>query len=158
MHIALLDHHTRAIAAAIHRMQMRAYRQEAKLIGAADFPPLRVTVDDLMASNEAFYGALLDGQLRGVISSEEEGGRVRISSLVIAPDMQRQGIGIVLVRYVLGRCKGKDIWVTTAVLKTSNAISVAQRLPKVWNSNSTNGLKARPIPSPSRPVLPQAGG
>jgi len=114
--IVELNHRARVVATAIHHLQIVAYRQEAALIGATDFPPLRVTIDDLLASNETFCGALLDGQLCGVIGFEEEGTSTQISSLVIAPDMQRRGTGIALVRHVLGRCKGKDVRVTTAAL------------------------------------------
>ena len=59
------------MASRIHAVQMEAYRQEASLLGVREFPPLDRTVQDVMASSDAFFGAFDGEELLGVISLEQ---------------------------------------------------------------------------------------
>jgi hypothetical protein len=52
-----VDHTSPAIASQIHRVQMLACAQEARLLGAVDFPPLRRTVEDIRTCDEEFFAA-----------------------------------------------------------------------------------------------------
>lgn len=105
------------VAWAIHTVQMAAYAKEAKLLEALHFPPLQRTVVDIQSSPDRFFGAILDGAIVGVLSleSDEETESVDITSLVVAPKHQRQGIGKFLLSTVLADYKNTEITVSTAV-------------------------------------------
>jgi ribosomal protein S18 acetylase RimI-like enzyme len=107
-----------ALARAIYSVRQLAYMQEAELIGAHDFPPLAVTPDDLMTSQNQFLGAFQKTQLLGVLSLEESPAlqRTMISSLVVLPSAQRRGIGRALVQKALALTAPRPLWVQTALL------------------------------------------
>jgi GNAT superfamily N-acetyltransferase len=88
---------------AIHAVQMLAYRQEALLLGAQDFPPLRSTLDDLVQSGQQFWVARIATQTVGAMGVEvdAQAQTVCISSLVVHPQAQRRGIGLALLEAAL---------------------------------------------------------
>jgi len=107
-----------ALAGEIYSVRQQAYTQEAKLIGARDFPPLTVTTEDLMSSQNEFLGAFEKTRLLGVLSIEVSPTpqRSMISSLVVLPSAQRQGVGRALVREALALRGSRPLWVQTALL------------------------------------------
>ena len=107
-----------AVAGAIYSVRQQAYTQEAELIGARDFPPLAVTTEDLMSSQNDFLGAFLKTRLLGVLSIEVSPTlqRSMISSLVVLPSAQRQGVGRALVHEALALTGSRPLWVQTALL------------------------------------------
>jgi ribosomal protein S18 acetylase RimI-like enzyme len=111
-----LNHRERAVAEGIHTVQMAAYAQEARLLGAKHFPPLERTVEDIQASDEAFFGVLEDRQIIGALSvwPDEEPGAMNISSLVVAPHRQHQGIGRLLLTAALEQWRHAVLTVSTA--------------------------------------------
>lgn len=115
--IHALNHRERHTAECIHAIQLAAYTQEAKLLGAADFPPLRRSVADIQASAEQFFGAYLSEALVGAVAVEpaETFGELCISSLVVAPAAQRSGVGSALLRELLRRFPAQALIVSTGV-------------------------------------------
>ncbi len=101
--VCRVNHTLPSIAAEIHSVQTRAYTQEAALLGAVNFPPLRRTVDDVRTSLEEFLVAYHGDLTVGVIGFQSEPAcqAINISSLVVAPPYQRQGIARRLVAEVL---------------------------------------------------------
>ena len=110
-----VDHRSAASAEQIHRVQMLAYAQEAQLLGAIDFPPLRTTVDDIRTCEEDFFAAIMDDELVGAVSvqPDSEGLGTNIASLVVLPSFQRRGIGRSLMAEVLSRYGGEILTVQT---------------------------------------------
>jgi ribosomal protein S18 acetylase RimI-like enzyme len=108
-HIELVDHRAPAIARQLHAVQMSAYAQEARLLGAVYFPPLECTVEDLQNSDEEFLAAFVGGEIVGATSTrpDEEGMGTNISSLVVAPQFQRRGIARGLLAAVLAAHGGE---------------------------------------------------
>jgi ribosomal protein S18 acetylase RimI-like enzyme len=95
LRIEAVDHAALPTARQLHAVQMRAYAQEAVLLGATFFPPLERTVEDVMTCTEAFVAAFAGDAIVGAISMEPdgEGLGMNIASLVVEPRFQRQGIG-----------------------------------------------------------------
>jgi GNAT superfamily N-acetyltransferase len=120
-----LNHRERAVAEGIHAVQMAAYAQEARLLGAKHFPPLERTVEDIQASDEAFFGVLEEGRIIGALSvwPDEEPGAMNISSLVVAPHRQHQGIGRLLLAAALEQWRHVVLTVST-VAKNAPALSL----------------------------------
>jgi ribosomal protein S18 acetylase RimI-like enzyme len=99
----------------------RAYRVEADLVGIDDFPPLRVSLDDLESRPGAFYAIVQKQRPVGAIEVEEISADARrISSLVVDPDWFRRGIGRRLVKFVLESAPAR-VQVSTS---TANAPAV----------------------------------
>ncbi|STQ89136.1 GNAT family N-acetyltransferase [Iodobacter fluviatilis] len=96
----------------IHAVQMAAYAQESELIGAKHFPPLNTTLDDILRSNEHFFGITDEGELRAVISLYE----MNICSLVVAPNHQRKGLATCLLKFAIEQ--GHELTVMTSVKNT----------------------------------------
>jgi ribosomal protein S18 acetylase RimI-like enzyme len=98
-----VDHGSESVAREIHAVQMSAYTQEAALLGAVDFPPLRCTAQDTRTSREEFLAAYHGQHLVGSVSTQSVLGRSgkSIYSLVVAPAFQRQGIARQLMSEVL---------------------------------------------------------
>jgi ribosomal protein S18 acetylase RimI-like enzyme len=113
--VQLLNHREPAVAEAIHVIQMAAYAQEASLLGAKEFPPLDRIVRDIQSSSEQFFGALTGSLIVGALGLESlsDADGVNISSLVVLPSWQRQGIGRLLLSAVLAELEGREIHVST---------------------------------------------
>ena len=110
-----VNHSSLDTARQIQRVQMLAYAQEAKLLGAIDFPPLRRTVEDIRACREEFFAAMMGGELVGAISvwPDPEGMGMNIASLVVAPAFQRRGVARQLLAEVLRRYGAGSLTVQT---------------------------------------------
>jgi ribosomal protein S18 acetylase RimI-like enzyme len=93
--ICKLQHQDLAIAESIHRVQMLAYAQEARLIGVLSFPPLEQTATDIVHSRDNYHGAFVDQALVGALGLCQDHilGSWTISSLVVHPEHQGHGIG-----------------------------------------------------------------
>ena len=115
--IELVDHRLLPIVRQLHAVQMSAYAQEARLLGAIYFPPLECTVEDVQASAEEFLAAFVGDEIVGAISVDlGEGDKsVNVASLVVAPQFQRRGIGKALMAAVLAAHGGKQLTVQTGV-------------------------------------------
>lgn len=115
MRVEAVDHRLEQVARQLHSVQMRAYAQEAALLGAVWFPPLDRTVDDVRNSAETFVAAVDAGVIVGAISTEPDpqAGAVQVSSLVVDPDFQRRGIGRGLLQAVLEAHGQGDLTVQT---------------------------------------------
>ncbi|MFC5530840.1 GNAT family N-acetyltransferase [Cohnella yongneupensis] len=109
-------------------LQHAAYRVEASLIGVAELPPLRDTIESLRASNERFYGLReADGELVGVISYEiGREGRHAICRLMVSPPFFRQGIGSSLLHGLL-RCFPSVRWSVTAEIRNLPALALYEK-------------------------------
>jgi ribosomal protein S18 acetylase RimI-like enzyme len=120
-----LNHHERAVAEGIHSVQMDAYAQEARLLDASYFPPLERTVEDIQRSDELFLGVVEDGEVIGVISMapDEEPGAMNITSLVVAPNRQHQGMGRLLLAAALEECQHAVLTVSTGA-KNARALAL----------------------------------
>lgn len=116
--VELLDQRDRSVAKRIHAIQMAAYEQEALLIGAIGFPPLRRTVANVRQSTDRFFGAYFGLVLAGVVSVciQEEEDETNISSLVVSPEFQRRGIGRALVTEVISQFKDQTVTVSSGAL------------------------------------------
>ena len=118
--IELLDHGDPTFAKAIHRVQMAAYAQEARLLGAKPFPPLQRTPASIRSSQEHFWGAFLGKVLVGSLGLEAgaQPNEINISSLVVTPECQRRGIARRLLARALEDCEGRAVTVSTAASNT----------------------------------------
>lgn len=123
--IEVVDHRMPATARQLHTVQMLAYAQEARLLGALYFPPLERTVEDLRTSPEEFLAAFVGDEIVGAVSvwPDEEGMGTNIASLVVAPEFQRRGIGRSLMAAVLAVHAGGELTVQTGA-KNSPALAL----------------------------------
>lgn len=123
-----INHRERAVAERIHAVQIAAYSQEAKLLGAESFPPLQRTIADIEGTNERFFGAFLDGTLVGVIALEGDpsSAAMVISSLVVLPAFQRLGVGHSLLSTVVNKFPSQGLTVSTGLQNTPAMALYAQ--------------------------------
>ncbi|ABC31051.1 Histone acetyltransferase HPA2/related acetyltransferase [Hahella chejuensis KCTC 2396] len=138
--------HTQAdIARELYELFQSAYRVEAKLIGVEQFPPLRRTAADIMRSSTQFLGYRQVSRLVAAVEIERQGEWLSIHSLVVVPDMFRQGFANGLLEYVFtqshqfGRAKG--VKVSTAAVNAP-AISLYERFGfrKVGENRTPEGI------------------
>ena len=111
-----LDHHDDSIVSKIHAVFQQAYRKEAELIGALDFPPLKRTLRDLKATHALFFGCWKDDELSAVTEITSQGSELSIDGLVVDPSHFRKGLASEMLRFVLDSLEWK-----TAVVETAEA-------------------------------------
>lgn len=80
-------------------VQRAAFVSEAAIYGSVDMPPLTQTLSELEAELRAESGftARIDGRLVGAIRFVEQDDVLLIGRIAIAPDMQGEGIGRMLL-------------------------------------------------------------
>lgn len=81
-------------------VQRAAFVSEAAIYGSVDMPPLTQTLAELEAElrSESGFVARIDGRLVGAIRFVERDGLLLIGRIAIAPDMQGEGIGRMLLQ------------------------------------------------------------
>lgn len=113
--IRLIDNTDPAIAADILRVQIPAYRVEARLMNFDGIPPLQDTAESIQASKETFLGYYAaNDELAGFLSYEEEHTGYTICRLVVHPDHFRKGIGKSLLHQFMSETgKSQKVTVST---------------------------------------------
>jgi len=89
-------------AAAILDLQRRAYQSEAKLYNDWNIPPLRQTIEELVAEFEThlLLKAVSHDGLVGSVRARRDMETIQIGRLIVEPSVQRQGIGSRLLQAV----------------------------------------------------------
>jgi GNAT superfamily N-acetyltransferase len=90
--IELLDHRVRDVASRIHALFQRAYAVEARLVGAAVFPPLQRKASAIQTTRGHFLGSWIGSDLVSVLEYTDSGRHVSIDSLVVDPHYFRRGL------------------------------------------------------------------
>ena len=96
-----LNNQNKHVATEMRKVFQASYAIEAELLGAADFPPLKRTMEDYMSCDNSFLGYFKDQELAGAIELDRGEEVIHIQSLVVHPKFFRQGIGRKLVEHVL---------------------------------------------------------
>jgi len=127
--IRLIDNTDPVNAAHLLRVQLPAYRVEARLIKFDGIPPLRDTVDTIQVCGETFLGYYeADGELAGFLSFEEDTPGYTICRLVVHPDHFRKGIAHSLIQHFLSEvCPLQKVAVSTGA-KNEPALRLYQKL------------------------------
>lgn len=103
------------MAEEIRRVLQASYREEARLLGIDDFPPLRRSLAEIRGSSTLFFGARQGDELVAVAEVDPGGGPgVHIDSLVVHPSAFRLGVGSRLLDDLLDRWAAGPITVSTA--------------------------------------------
>ena len=150
-----LNHRDIAVAQQIHAVLMLAYAQEAQLLRVKHFAPLERTPADVQADNEHYLGALRGEAIVGIVSfaPDEEPGQFLISSLVVHPGHQRQGIATALMREALRLGDGEAFAVSTGA-NNSPAIALYRGLGFIEYRFGTIGPESLPLVKLRRRVRP----
>jgi ribosomal protein S18 acetylase RimI-like enzyme len=129
VHIVPIDVRKPDDAEEIWALQHPAYRAEAALIGVADLPPLRDTVESLRRSQETFVGCrLADGELIGAISYERSSEiEFEVCRLMVHPAYFRQGIGSLLLSNILASAPHSVAWTVTAEIRNFPALLLYEK-------------------------------
>ena len=126
--IERLDPREPGRAEEIRALLVAAYRIEAELLAAADFPPLRRAAEQIAASEALFLGSRLDGRLAAVAEIELDGeDHAHVASFAVLPELFRRGLGRGLLEAVLARCAGRRTTVSTGA-RNAPAIALYQAL------------------------------
>ncbi|MEU4016444.1 GNAT family N-acetyltransferase [Microbacterium sp. NPDC028030] len=88
-----------ADAGEVLTVQRAAFVSEAKIYGSVDMPPLTQTLTELQAElrSESGLAARIDGRLVGAIRFVEKDDMLLIGRIAIAPDVQGEGVGRMLL-------------------------------------------------------------
>ena len=95
--VAAIDIRDTSIARAIHALQQRAYRVEARRIGFADLPPLRESLAELADSAETFLAAYDGGEIIGALAYSSHGEEAQVCRLMVEPARFGEGIASLLL-------------------------------------------------------------
>jgi ribosomal protein S18 acetylase RimI-like enzyme len=155
--IVPLDHHDLAVAEQIRAVHALAYAQEARLLQVNDFPPLRRTAEDIQSSEECYLGALQDGAIVGALSvaPDDEPGQVLVTSLVVHPDHQRNGIARSLM-LELFRLGNRDVFAVCTAAANVPAIALYRGLGFTEYRFGTIGPEALPLVKLRRAPCPNS--
>jgi ribosomal protein S18 acetylase RimI-like enzyme len=104
------------VARQLHNLMQAAYKVEAQILKADDFPPLRRTMQKLSTAQSRFFGIRENGNLHAAIELVVLHADVYIDALVVAPAQFRKGLGSALLQHVLGLYPDK-----TFIVQTGNA-------------------------------------
>lgn len=131
-----------ALAPVLLDVQHAAYACEADLIDDDRIPPLHETVEDLCDAALLWHAGFVGGELAGAIGWTTTTDEIDIDRLIVAPPMQRRGVGSTLVRDLIRAETAKSIVVSTASLNAP-AIALYQGLGfhQVGNDEVVPGLR-----------------
>lgn len=113
--ISKLENSDENVASQIFTIFQNAYKIEAQLIGAINFPPLSRGLGDIVDSQTLFYGFYEKECLAAIIEVKADGMYLDIDSLTVEPHHFRKGLASKLITYVLGSFEFTKAIVETAV-------------------------------------------
>ena len=106
----------------ILQLQYLSYQSEAALFGSRDIPPLKQTLDEVIA--EYKNGIVLkmtdDDVIVGSIRAKERNGTVYIGKLMVHPDYRRNGYGTKLLTEIEKYFPNKRYELFTSTRSTGN--------------------------------------
>ncbi|WP_299256318.1 GNAT family N-acetyltransferase [uncultured Aquimarina sp.] len=115
-----------------------AYKIEAELLNATDFPPLKRPLEKYINSNTEFFGYLKDRELAGVIEVEHNSKFTDIHSLVVNPSFFRKGIARKLMEFVFDTFDS-NLFVVETGLENRPATELYKKFDfkevKQWNTD-----------------------
>ena len=151
--VAAIDHRDAAVAQQIHAVLLPAYAQEARLLQAGDFPPLQRTVADIQAEDVFYLGASRGQTLLGALAlgRDDEPDQLLITTLVVHPAHQRQGVAQALMAAVLRRGAGMVFAVSTGAANAP-ALALYRALGFVVYRHGTVGPDALALVKLRRPA------
>jgi ribosomal protein S18 acetylase RimI-like enzyme len=146
LRIEPLDQRDPKVARTIHVVLTLAHAQESALMQSSQFTPLGKTIADIQTSDEFILGALRGAELVGALSlgPDEEPGQIKVASLVVRPEYQRQGIGTSLMREALRRGEGMAFCVVTGA-SNAPALALYRTLGFVAYRHGAMGPEALPL-------------
>jgi ribosomal protein S18 acetylase RimI-like enzyme len=114
MRISEISPNSETLGPRLLDVQHAAYAIEAKIIGDDRIPPLRETLEELLAQPLRWVGAFDEGEeLVGAVAWTETADEVDLDRLVVDPAAHRRGVGRALVEEVMGRAGERRIIVST---------------------------------------------
>lgn len=139
--IKLLDHKELIIAEEIVRLQKASYIIEAELISFMQIPPLLESTEDIINSDEVYYGYYVENKLAGMISYVLENAELDICKVAVHPDFFKRGIATELLKHIEQTPDIKRITVSTG-LKNDPAVKlyISQGFAKIAEIEVVEGL------------------
>jgi ribosomal protein S18 acetylase RimI-like enzyme len=152
-----LQHHDAATARRLHAVLVTAYAQEAALLGVQQFAPLGRTAEDIQRSADLHLGALRGDMLLGAVSvgPDDEAEQLCITSLVVHPVHQRQGVGRALLTEVLRLGRAQAFAVSTAAANAP-ALALYREFGFVAYRQGVMGAESLPVVKLRRPASGEA--
>ena len=99
----------------IYHVFQDSYAIEAKILKAADFPPLKRTISEFIDSDTLFLGYTKGQDLAAVIELDIDKQSIHIQSLVVDPQFFRLGIAGKLIDFVFNNFETKYFTVETGL-------------------------------------------
>ncbi|OGO77965.1 MAG: hypothetical protein A2Y23_04445 [Clostridiales bacterium GWB2_37_7] len=96
--IKLLDNKDMETAKEIVKLQKASYIIEAELINFMQIPPLLEDPEDIISSQETYYGYYVGQDLAGIISYNIENDVLDICKVAVHPDFFKRGIATQLLK------------------------------------------------------------
>ena len=129
IHVVPIDHRNLQVAHQMHAILSLAYAQEAALMNVKRFAHHDETVEEIQVSDEFCLGAIYEETLVGflTIGRDEEPDQISISTLVVHPAHQRQGVGNGLLHKAVPRSQGMTLSVSTGA-NNMPALSLYKKL------------------------------
>ena len=106
----------------ILQLQYLSYQSEAALFGSRDIPPLKQTLDEVIAEyNNGIVLKMTDNDvIVGSIRAKERNGTVYIGKLMVHPDYRRNGYGTKLLTEIEKYFPDKRYELFTSTRSTGN--------------------------------------
>ena len=106
----------------ILQLQYLSYQSEAALFGSRDIPPLKQTLDEVIAeyNNGIVLKMTDDDVIVGSIRAKERNGTVYIGKLMVHPDYRRNGYGTKLLTEIETYFPDKRYELFTSTRSTDN--------------------------------------
>ena len=107
----------------ILQLQYLAYQSEAALFGSKDIPPLKQTLEEVIAEyREGIILKMVDENnvIIGSVRAKESNGTVYIGKLMVHPDRRRNGYGTKLLKEVEQFYPGKRFELFTSTRSIDN--------------------------------------
>lgn len=101
------------MGAMIYEIFQKSYAVEAALLKCDDFPPLKRSIQAIQDSETSFFGYYNNEQLCAVMELEVYKNHIHVRSLTVDPKYFRQGIGFLLLQFVIDEFRPHLITVET---------------------------------------------
>lgn len=140
--IEVIENNISHNALKIYKLFQQSYKVEADIIGLNDFPPLSLSIQDIVQSDGIFEAISINTNIVAIVCYKNIQGTVELQNLAVSPEFFRRGLASMLLNHLFNKYQKCKFIIHTA-LANIPAVRLYEKLGFTLNDTfvSSEGIE-----------------